>query len=108
LKQIVKAPYAHTPADRYIRTGLGLLPEWEIVDRLISKVREPPPPMLDTAGDRVGLEDVGLLEVLSSAHEFASRTVEDWKPKIDFASASVGIADWLRSSAYAVNAVSSD
>ena len=108
LKQIVKAPYAHTPADRYIRTGLGLLPEWEVLDRLISRVREPPPPMLDTAGDRVGLEDVGLLEVLSSAHEFASRTVEDWKPKIDFASASAGIADWLRTSAYALNAGSSD
>jgi nucleoside-diphosphate-sugar epimerase len=108
LKQIVKAPYAYTSADRYIRAGLGRLPEWEILDRLISGVREPPPPELDPAGDRVGLEDVGLLDVLSSAYEFPSWTVQDWQPKFDFDSACAGIAAWLRTSAYAVAPRSSE
>jgi nucleoside-diphosphate-sugar epimerase len=100
LKRILKAPYAATPADRHIRVGMGLLPEWEIFDRLIARVREPPPPELDAGGDRVGLEDVGLLEVLSAAHEFASWTLEGWNPKLNFDSACAGIADWLRMSAY--------
>ena len=100
IKRILKTPYANTGADRYMRVALGLLPDSETLDRLIAWVREPEPPGLDPGGDRTDFENIGLLELLSSRHEFAPWTMPGWQPKIDFATACQEIQDWLRSSAY--------
>jgi nucleoside-diphosphate-sugar epimerase len=96
-----------TPAGRYLRAGLGWLPDSGALDRFNAWVRTPTPPQL-ARRDAVGAEDTGLLEVLSAEYEFRSRTMDGWKPEVDFVSACSEIADWLRFSGYSVRAPESE
>jgi nucleoside-diphosphate-sugar epimerase len=106
VKRALKAAN-RTPAGRYLRAGSGWLPDSRALDRLNAWARGPTLPQLG-ARDQVGAEDVVLLEVLSSEHEFRSRTMDGWRPTLDFPSACGEIADWLRSAGYSVKAPESE
>jgi len=88
-------------AGRYMRAGLGRIPDERLLDRLNRWIRYVPPPHL-AAIDAIGGDDVGLLEVFSSEHEFRSRTVAGWAPNVDFDQACDGIARWVASSGFTI------
>lgn len=92
-----------TGAGRYLRAGLGLIPDPRAIARLNRWVRSPAPPWVGPV-DAVGGDDAGLLEALSAEHEFRSQTVDGWTPRLDFEAARAGIADWLRESGFSIRA----
>ncbi len=102
VKRALKAAN-RTGAGRYLRAGLGLIPDPRALDRLNTWVRSPAPPWIGPV-DAVGADDAGLLETLSAEREFRSHTVEGWVPKLDFEAACAGIADWVRDSGFSIRA----
>jgi len=92
-----------TDAGRYLRAGLGLIPDPRALEWFNSWVRSPVPPSVAPTG-AIGAEDFGLLEILSTEDEFPSHTIEGWSPSLGFEAACKGIAEWVRESGFSIQA----
>ena len=100
VKRALKAAN-RTDAGRYLRAGLGLIPDPRALERFNSWVRSPVPPSVAPTG-AVGAEDFALLEVLSTENEFPSHAIEGWSPTLGFEAACEGIAEWVRDSGFSI------
>jgi nucleoside-diphosphate-sugar epimerase len=96
-KRAFKAVYS-TRLGARVRPASAVLPDWEIVDRLIGGLRVGAPPAIILGGGPPG--DRNVLDLFSTEHEFRSSTLDGWEPSVDWDDACAGIAEWLRSAGY--------